>query len=32
MIFPLMFLIMPALMIVLLYPAAYSVMHNFAGI
>jgi tight adherence protein C len=32
MIFPLMFLIMPALMIVLLYPAAYSVMHNLSGL
>jgi tight adherence protein C len=32
MIFPLMFLIMPALMIVLLFPAIYSVSHNFSGI
>jgi tight adherence protein C len=31
MIFPLMFLIMPALMIVLMYPAAYSLMHNLPG-
>ena len=31
MIFPLMFLIMPALMIVLMYPAAYSVSHNLPG-
>jgi tight adherence protein C len=32
MIFPLMFLIMPALMIVLLYPAVYSVAHSSSGI
>src|SRR5450755_261317 len=32
MIFPLMFLIMPALMIVLLFPAVYSVSHSFSGI
>ncbi len=32
MIFPLMFLIMPALMIVLLYPAVYSVSHNSVGL
>jgi tight adherence protein C len=32
MLFPLMFLIFPALMIVLMYPAAYSVMHNLKGI
>jgi tight adherence protein C len=32
MIFPLMFLIMPALMIVLMYPAAYSVAHNLPGV
>jgi len=32
MIFPLMFLIMPALMIVLLFPAVYSVSHNLSGI
>jgi tight adherence protein C len=32
MIFPLMFLIMPALMIVLLYPAVYSVAHTSVGI
>jgi tight adherence protein C len=32
MIFPLMFLIMPALMIVLMYPAAYSVMTNLSSI
>jgi Flp pilus assembly protein TadB len=32
MIFPLMFLIMPALMIVLLYPAVYSVAHNSVGL
>ena len=32
MIFPLMFLIFPALMIVLLFPAAYSVMHNLGGV
>lgn len=31
MIFPLMFLIMPALMIVLMYPAAYSLIHNVPG-
>jgi hypothetical protein len=31
MIFPLMFLIMPALMIVLMYPAAYSLIHNLPG-
>jgi tight adherence protein C len=30
--FPLMFLIMPALMIVLMYPAIYSVMHNFKSV
>jgi hypothetical protein len=28
MIFPLMFLIMPALMVVLMYPAAYSLLHT----
>jgi tight adherence protein C len=32
MLFPMMFLIMPALMIVLMYPAAYSVAQNFSGI
>lgn len=32
MLFPLMFLIMPALMIVILFPAAYSVAHNLGGI
>ena len=32
MIFPLMFLVMPALMIVIMYPAAYSVAHNLGGI
>jgi tight adherence protein C len=32
MIFPLMFLIFPALMIVLMYPAAYSVMTNLSGV
>ncbi|HEY5188110.1 MAG TPA: type II secretion system F family protein [Solirubrobacteraceae bacterium] len=32
MLFPMMFLIMPALMIVLMYPAAYSVAQNFNGI
>jgi tight adherence protein C len=32
MIFPLMFLVMPALMIVIMYPAAYSVFHNLSGI
>jgi tight adherence protein C len=32
MLFPLMFLIFPALMIVLLYPAVYSVMSNMSGI
>jgi tight adherence protein C len=32
MIFPLMFLIFPALMIVLMYPAAYSVMKNMSGL
>jgi len=32
MIFPLMFLIMPALMIVLLYPAVYTVTHNLGGL
>jgi tight adherence protein C len=32
MLFPLMFLIFPALMIVLLYPAAYSVAHNLKGV
>jgi tight adherence protein C len=32
MLFPLMFLIMPALMIVLMYPAAYSVGQSFGGI
>jgi tight adherence protein C len=32
MIFPLMFLIFPALMIVLMYPAAYSLMHNLSGV
>jgi tight adherence protein C len=32
MLFPLMFLIMPALMVVLMYPAAYAVMHNLSGI
>jgi tight adherence protein C len=32
MIFPLMFLIMPALMIVLMYPAAYSVTKNLSGL
>jgi tight adherence protein C len=32
MIFPLMFLIMPALMIVILFPAAYSVAHNLSGL
>ncbi len=32
MIFPLIFLIFPALMIVLLYPAAYSVTHNLGGV
>jgi tight adherence protein C len=32
MIFPLMFLIFPALMIVLMYPAAYSVTKNLSGI
>lgn len=32
MIFPLMFLIFPALMIVLLYPAAYSVSQNLGGV
>jgi tight adherence protein C len=32
MIFPLMFLIMPALMIVILYPAVYSVTHNLGGL
>ena len=32
MIFPLMFLIFPALMIVLMYPAAYSVSQSFSGI
>jgi tight adherence protein C len=31
MIFPLMFLIMPALMIVLMYPVAYSLTHNIPG-
>jgi tight adherence protein C len=31
MIFPLMFLIFPALMIVILYPAAYSVLQNFSS-
>jgi tight adherence protein C len=31
MIFPLMFLIMPALMIVLMYPVAYSLSHNIPG-
>ncbi|MGH2915653.1 MAG: type II secretion system F family protein [Solirubrobacteraceae bacterium] len=30
--FPTMFLIMPALMIVLIYPAAYSVMHSLGGV
>jgi tight adherence protein C len=32
MLFPLMFLIFPALMIVLMYPAAYAVMKNLSGI
>lgn len=32
MIFPLIFLIFPALMIVLLFPAAYSIMENLSGI
>ena len=32
MIFPLMFLIMPALMIVLMYPAAYAVSHSLGGV
>jgi tight adherence protein C len=32
MIFPLMFLVMPALMIVIMYPAAYAVGHNLGGI
>ncbi|MGA2012969.1 MAG: type II secretion system F family protein [Solirubrobacteraceae bacterium] len=32
MIFPLIFLIFPALMIVLLYPAAWSVTHNLGGV
>jgi tight adherence protein C len=32
MLFPLMFLIFPALMIVLLYPAGYSVVHNLSGV
>jgi Flp pilus assembly protein TadB len=32
MIFPLMFLIFPALMIVLMYPAGYSVMHSLGGV
>jgi tight adherence protein C len=32
MIFPLMFLVMPALMIVIMYPAAYSVAHNLGGL
>jgi tight adherence protein C len=32
MLFPLMFLIFPALMIVLMYPAAYSVSTNLKGI
>jgi tight adherence protein C len=32
MLFPLMFLIFPALMIVLMYPAAYSVAHNLSGV
>ncbi len=32
MIFPLMFLIFPALMIVLMYPAGYSVIHNLSGV
>jgi tight adherence protein C len=32
MIFPLIFLIFPALMIVLLYPAVYSVSHNLGGV
>jgi tight adherence protein C len=32
MIFPLMFLVMPALMIVIMYPAAYSVLHNLSGV
>jgi tight adherence protein C len=32
MLFPLMFLIFPALMIVLMYPAAYSVMKNLSGV
>jgi tight adherence protein C len=32
MLFPLMFLIFPALMIVLLYPAVYTVMNNLSGI
>jgi tight adherence protein C len=32
MIFPLMFLIFPALMIVLMYPAGYAVMKNLSGV
>lgn len=32
MLFPLMFLVFPALMIVLMFPAAYSVAHNLSGI
>jgi tight adherence protein C len=32
MLFPLMFLIFPALMIVLMFPAAYTVMHNVSGL
>jgi tight adherence protein C len=32
MLFPLMFLIFPALMIVIIFPAAYSVVHNLSGV
>jgi len=32
MIFPLMFLIFPALMIVIMYPAAYAVTKNLSGL
>ncbi len=32
MLFPLMFLIFPALMIVIIFPAAYSVVHNLGGV